>query len=148
MAKDIPIGKETLKNHLRPLLRKFWVTGRAKYGGFSDTQFGLPTSGQLKDLIRTYKSPSPDGELFDCEDFAFDFKAHVGRQVRLSKPRFDLPPTIGIAWGRFHWIGNGSVDHACNWVYDDNDNFRWFEPQDKSFHSLVECAGNLVLLLV
>ena len=148
MANDTWISKKTLRDWIRPDLRDFWVTNRAKYAGFGDAGYGLPAEGQIWALIGSYSPPGYTGELFDCEDFAFEFKAHVARQVRLEKVPFDSPPAIGIAWGRFSWIGGGERDHACNWVYDNNHEFSWFEPQNQKVHLLTECAGDLVLLLV
>ena len=147
MTDDRPITKQALKNRLRPLLRPYWTSNKAKYAGFADGRFGLPSSGQIANLVDSYAPPNPLGELFDCDDFAYDFKAHVGRQVRLGQTPFSEPPAVGIAWGRFFWISSGQLDHACNWILNFNGQFSWFEPQNRTLHPVTECAGRLTLLL-
>lgn len=137
-----------IKSWVGPRLKLCWVTKGAKYAGFGDTEYCLLVEKKMKDILDQRTIHEGQGELFDCDDFAFSCKAFVGEHVRRAK-KYPAPLCFGIAWGRFRWAGGGMVDHACNWYVTPEKELRWFEPQTSEFFALRECVrGRLKLLLV
>lgn len=140
------ITQQSLKQRIGPLLKTFWDNDIRTYAGFSDQSYCCPELSEVKHVLENMILPSPQGELYDCDDFAFELKAHASRYARLSN-KYNFSIAIGIAWGRFSWINNGLLDHACNWVFDSTSNFYWIEPQNKQLYNLDQCRGRLNLLL-
>jgi len=146
MAAGRILSKHRVKQIISPIVRPYWSRRLAKYAGFSDLKYYAPTAVEIRQILAALNNPSPRGELFDCDDYAFALKAHVSHYARETE-EFEASPCIGIAWARFSWIRRGKVDHACNWVLGSDIGFRWIEPQNKSFHKANQCRGRLTLLL-
>lgn len=147
----MPIGNRvtqlSLKQKLSPFLAPYWATNMRTYAGFADQFYCCPEINEVRLILESLSSPTPKDEVYDCDDFAYELKAHASRYARLSNDYSD-PIAIGIAWGRFRWVDNGQSDHACNWFLDSTYKFHWIEPQNKQFYDSTECCGYLNLLLV
>ena len=141
------VSKKTLRDRVRPWVKPFWAKKLGKYAGYADTQYYVPPLQEVNQILKTMKLPSAQGELFNCDEFAFALKVHFSRYVRMSG-KFGAPMAIGIAWARFSWISKGMQDHACNWVLDNTGTFFWIEPQNKKLYPAKRCRGRLNLLLV
>lgn len=141
------ITQQALKQRIGPLLKSFWSNDLRSYAGFADQVYCCPDLIEVKHILEGMLLPSPRGEIYDCDDFAFELKAYGSRYARLSN-QYTNSIAMGIAWGRFSWINNGQLDHSCNWVFDSTYTFYWIEPQNKQLYSLEQCRGRLNLILV
>jgi hypothetical protein len=133
---------------LRKYVDSYWAVGQTpRYAGFADQQYYLPSQGEIGALLRDIPRQPLGffGEVFDCDDYAFVMKGAVSIYAR-DTLRVQAGPCIGIAWGRFAW--KPEPFHACNWAIDDQHNFSWLEPQDRTVHKPTECFGGLTLLIV
>lgn len=147
MLKGISLTQQELKKKIIPFVKPYWAHEIDTYAGFADQNYYCPTLPELKIILDDLNLPTAQGELYDCDDFAYELKAHFSRYVRLSN-EYSTPMAIGIAWARFQWINNGHLDHACNWVIDSLSSFYWIEPQNKRLYDVNQCSGRLSLLLV
>ncbi len=141
------LTQQALKQRIAPLIRPYWASNIRTYAGFADQFYYAPDINEVYSILGLFSTPSPMGELYDCDDFAYEMKAHFSRYVRLSN-QYTNPIAMGIAWARFSWINNGQLDHACNWFFDSTNTFYWIEPQNKQLYNLNQCNGYLNLLLV
>ena len=147
MSNGKVVSAEWLKRYLSPRLKPYWTKKRGKYAGFADEDYYLPTISEINAILGSMSFPPPAKNIFDCDDFAFAFRADAARYSRLIN-NFPAFPCMGIAWGRFAWVSKGKVDHACNWAVNNNGTFRWVEPQSKTLYATNKCRGQLRLLLI
>lgn len=121
---------------------------RGTFVAFADNRFWTPTRDELVRLVSDVDFPDIDaiatvGEAFDCDDYAFVLKGRASNSNRRRGVSSGL--CLGIAWGRFSWLPG--IDHAVNWVVEDDRSFWWIEPQTRRFHRPEECLGSLSLLI-
>ncbi len=141
------ITENALKQRIGPLLKTFWANDTRTYAGFADQFYSCPGPDEVKKILEIMSLPSPQDEVYDCDDYAFELKAHASRYARLSD-QYSNSIALGIAWGRFSWVSNGQLDHACNWIFDSSKTFFWIEPQNKKLYNLTQCSGRLSLIIV
>lgn len=142
---------DTIKKKVKEATKGRWVGGnRAKYAGYGDRRYYLPTNVEAATFLSNQAYPGFQDDAFDCEDFAFVCKGYVSNfQQQQGNVPDHAAICIGIAWGRFAWINEGNQDHACNWIMDNLGTLSWYEPQTNLFHpSSSATAKKLRLMLL
>ncbi len=146
----IYIGTDDLKRILGDITYDYWVKASnsrviSKYWNFADEAYYLPANAEIIKIVKSnpVKKPKIDNESFDCDDYSFVLKGLICSHTR-DFLRVEHSMCFGIAWGEFGWADGY---HCCNWVLDSDENFRWVEPCDGSFHPIEGCR-ELKLLLV
>lgn len=144
------LSRSSIKRKVKDATSGKWVgSGRAKYAGYGDLKYYLPTEDEIAEFLRALTYPNFQDEVFDCEDFAFVCKGHVAHfQSVPSNVPDAVALCVGIAWGRFSWIGRGRQDHACNWVMTNTGKFNWFEPQTNEFHAASKVTKKSLRLIL
>lgn len=144
------ISHATLKKRIGAYTKGRWVgAGRAKYAGFGDPKYYLATYSEIKSFLDIQKFPGFKQNAFDCEDFAFSCKAYTChfQQIDGNIPG-STPLCLGIAWGRFRWIGNGTLDHACCWYIDSEKKLFWYEPQSNEHFEVNRVMNSSLTLML
>lgn len=144
MADGKTISRETLKKFVTRTVRDLWL--RAPRYGFHDTRYYVPTFAELRSIYGQITFPPYEPDTFDCEDFSYLCKGMFAAKVR-QDGSFDAPWVLGLAFGRFQWMGGGQIDHVCNWSVAPDRTFAWLEPQSGDLFPIGACTGGLRLLL-
>lgn len=85
---------------------------------FDDGRYYLPVEAEIKTLYdrRPYKYFQSVSDIFDCEDFAYSFKAFSAAHHYLDPQRSDtLPFAIGLLWGE-GFQGLDALGHTINFA--------------------------------
>ena len=76
MPKGKNLTQQVLKKKIRPFVKSYWAHQIGTYAGFADQNYYCPTIPELKTILDDLHLPTPQGELYDCDDFAYELKAH------------------------------------------------------------------------
>lgn len=85
---------------------------------FDDERYYLPTPDDIRRLMQARSPTTGYGsvvDLFDCDDFAYNFRGFSAAHRFSSRDRQDAttPLAIGLLWGQgFDWIGQDK--HVLN----------------------------------
>ncbi|MBI3884763.1 MAG: hypothetical protein HY302_03415 [Opitutae bacterium] len=88
------------------------------FGNFDDARYYLPTRENLDQLLATKGPTAGYGsvvDLFDCDDFAYNFRGFAAAHRFRSRDRGDntTPFAIGLLWGA-GFTGLGPDSHLLN----------------------------------
>lgn len=86
---------------------------------YSDIKFYVYDKNVRNIFNRIYAKYRPFyiSDMFNCDDFAFDYVAILRRFTHFIKgAKYSF--AINIVWGYFPWIGNSSKRHATNSFID------------------------------
>jgi hypothetical protein len=116
---------------------------------FSDNQYTALSTQELNELFACVKLPAFQGQVFDCDDFAFVFKGEASRFGLIKN--MSASPCVGMAWGYFKW---NPEYHAVNWVILEDERFLWIEPQHinktgaDATYDAAQCERQVVVAIV
>lgn len=118
----------------------------------TDKQYYVPTFNEFKTYIQYNKisisptNPIQGGEGFDCDDYAFALKGHIGIfNKNVAKKNHSW--AVGIILGHFAWINEY---HAANWLLTRDHGLFLFEPQKyvDGFERFDKCIGSVKLVIL
>ena len=145
------LKKEELREQVLAKLKGKW-NAKGSFMTFSDNKFYMPSYEEFYNYIRANETVlAPKTELsktegFDCDDYSFLLKGHVGLYNReVAKKEHSW--AVGIIWANFSWI---KKFHAANLVATSDKGLMLFEPQYgiNGFYDFFECRGKVQLVLV
>jgi len=145
------IHKEELRKLILENTKGKW-SAKSSFMTFSDNNFYLPSYEEFCNYIRANESVlAPKTELsktegFDCDDYSFLLKGHVGLYNReVAKKEHSW--AVGIIWANFSWI---EKFHAANLLATSDKGLMLFEPQYgvNGFYQFTKCFGQICLLIV
>jgi len=140
-----------LKSQLLDHLKGKW-SATSSYMAFSDSKYYLPTLQEFADYIGANqdvllkKTELSNSEGFDCDDYSFLLKGHIGLYNRdVAKKEHSW--AVGIIWANFSWVKGF---HAANLVATADNGFLLYELQygPTGFFRFEECFGNVQLLVM
>lgn len=145
------LQKEELRAQILANLKGKWNT-KSSFMTFSDNHYYVPTYKEFRNYIQANesvlisKTELSKTEGFDCDDYSFLLKGHMGLYNReVAKKEHSW--AVGIIWANFSWI---EKFHAANLLATSDKGLVLFEPQYgvNGFYEFSECTGNVNLLIV
>ena len=147
------ITRKNLKQKIKQLryLIRSRKTGKIKTPiMLADNIYYCATEYDLNQMMRTFIPQDVGvwerGEIYDCDDFAYELKAHIAKKT-YENSWYKHPLAFGMVWGKFKWAEDGKKQHACNWMLNHMCEIKWIEPQTKKFFNTEACIGKIRLLL-
>jgi hypothetical protein len=92
----------------------------------------IPSRGIFKHMLKSIKKTEYRKELFDCDDFTFEFKAAAATWYSDKVAIDGIPMFCGMIFEHYlDFAGNVVSGHAYNFLLsDDHSRLEYFEPQD------------------